>query len=1647
MMSSDFGRDFLSEGLGRGVPGDGLLARSEVTTLLTTDRDSVSEMEGTLVHIDGLGASRRQADFDREIENADRQQAELFNLQWRLIRDQMGGFAREITALRQEFTALKLFEKQQEARHTEHERRSREDFGVLVKKIDAEMQTRMAENDKVQLHFTDFGRAVDGLRSLVDAEVKELHKFPAQLRLEIEQETRNRREAGEEQSATFRESYASLVDDLRKRDAADAETRRLAQKLQQNSDREVHDRIAGDDEIKHLLTQADANLEHETVQRVNDFKNVQVVLKELRMLIESTNQELSSHKKEVETLESTQTTQFRDLKGCLEQESGNRERSLQRLEQQCSDANGRLDQLQGQVVANKDELLGAIRTMKTTVDQERDSGHSGLKGLMEEASQREKMAREAHHNTIQDSISQYKSSLDVHQEKIQGHLQNEKQARQGHHDTLQERVTQLEMKYREDLIAHKTDWQSGHASLQQSLNETSNRDKACREIHRVTLEELQRFPAQLREALEEESRQRKDGDEEQLLGLKEGLASLAADIRKREMDEAEIARLTQKIRQTLDKEIQERCTSDETGKALLSQIQANLEQETTRRENECKNVQVQVKNLQTSLESSVTDASAQKIVVETVESSTSSLLKEFKLSLETETGHRERADARLEQLCADAQSRLDQLQGQHVAAKDDLFSTIRTMKATVDQERDTVHNKLKADMEEASHREKMARDTHQGTVQDNIAHHKANQEGHQEKVNGIVQSEKQARKGHYDAIMERIVLLEAKNKEDLESHMCQTQDNLSKESSVRGVALAKCVTDLKEALASETTSRKSDCNELKDGLVAETIARKVDVDELKDAVATECDTRSKELVSETNSRRMDINELKEALGSETGARKVDINQMKDALASEVSSRNEGLVSEGRSRKGDIDGLKEMLASEVHSRKESLVLEAKDRKVELDSLKGALASETEDRKEALTSEANTRKEGHTIEAKARKVDVDGLKEALASEAEDRKEALASEANSRKEGLISETKARKVDVDGLKETLASEAEDRKEALISEANSRKEALISEAQARKVDVDGLKEALAAEANARKEALASEATARKDGLAWEAKARKVDVDGLKGTLASEADARKEADAWEANARKESLSSEASARKVDVNQLREHFSSEITARKDSIKELKESIVCETETREEDINDLREMMGTEKIHRESHRETVQIDLDRFQKSRDEHALQVLGHVEQTRGMHEEHRTAFEERLAAEQKRLAALEDDLQNQVRELDQRCLEDNKTVNERFEAVDGRQRNLDNIVSSERQSRETAHQELFAQFRQESEFRQRAISESLAVEQNRRTSSHTAISERVDGLELSLGRVESLERQTSLFEGIAREEKKAREDEVKRLWNAVDSHTHDFGEEPQRIATPILVTTTKQITAKPAAQHGILQRSMTMQPGTSRSLAYSPGQTTAVAKKDTAWQPAPSPRTLKTMASMAVPATYAGAPPPQAAASHGRLMTGGAVSSLTSPGRQGQRYVGTGSGSGNAPVGGGASPSRMDSSMTSFQMSANNLSTGNLTGSLSVSPGSVLQSPRQSMTPRDQTYQYAMAGAAVGAASSAYATQNVVTQSTSGGGGQKCGAARYSNRGFEEEITTSTTSVSETLIEDTVKPRQPQFMEEKTVSKTATRP
>jgi len=189
-------------------------------------------------------AQMLQAQRDRELcQQGLERQAELFNVQWTLIRDQIGSLSREMASQRH---------------------RLREEVETIQTKIEGEKQDRITAADQACRTIGDCGRSVEGLRSFVDAEgeqrcarfeelrnwlvmeveqeVKlraagdqELQKLPGHFRKALEEESRSRRECDEKLGSELREAIRALATDLRQLSTKEELPRMMRTTLEEES--------------------------------------------------------------------------------------------------------------------------------------------------------------------------------------------------------------------------------------------------------------------------------------------------------------------------------------------------------------------------------------------------------------------------------------------------------------------------------------------------------------------------------------------------------------------------------------------------------------------------------------------------------------------------------------------------------------------------------------------------------------------------------------------------------------------------------------------------------------------------------------------------------------------------------------------------------------------------------------------------------------------------------------------------------------------------------------------------------------------------------------------------------------------------------------------------------------------------------------------------------------------------------------------------------------------------------------------------------------------------------------------------------------------------------------------------------------------
>jgi len=102
--------------------------------------------------------------------------------------------------------------------------------------------------------------------------------------------------------------------------------------------------------------------------------------------------------------------------------------------------------------------------------------------------------------------------------------------------------------------------------------------------------------------------------------------------------------------------------------------------------------------------------------------------------------------------------------------------------------------------------------------------------------------------------------------------------------------------------------------------------------------------------------------------------------------------------------------------------------------------------------------------------------------------------------------------------------------------------------------------------------------------------------------------------------------------------------------------------------------------------------------------------------------------------------------------------------------ANEGRHRDIHEVIQKERKAREQHHGMLHDLVHKEKAARG-AIEELLAQEKAERSKHHSSFEERIESVQKTLG----------IFDSLLRKEIEERTKEYRRLWDAIDTHTHDL--------------------------------------------------------------------------------------------------------------------------------------------------------------------------------------------------------------------------------------------------------------------------
>jgi len=207
---------------------------------------------------------------------------------------------------------------------------------------------------------------------------------------------------------------------------------------------------------------------------------------------------------------------------------------------------------------------------------------------------------------------------------------------------------------------------------------------------------------------------------------------------------------------------------------------------------------------------------------------------------------------------------------------------------------------------------------------------------------------------------------------------------------------------------------------------------------------------------------------------------------------------------------------------------------------------------------------------------------------------------------------------------------------------------------------------------------------------------------------------------------------------------------------DEIAELREHVSAEKQLRAQHHDAVAEHLESERRAREVHERAVHNHLTGEKKARELHEQLIqeqLGHDRAAHGRHQDH---IHELIARDKD---AREKDLEAYQQSLQRESMAREAAHKDIYDALGKEKRQREEHIS--------AHQE----FLNREMAARRTMEDLLHAEKAERSRHHDTINERVD----------SLQRTVNIFDSLIRKEMEERTKENRRLWDAVDNHTHDL--------------------------------------------------------------------------------------------------------------------------------------------------------------------------------------------------------------------------------------------------------------------------
>lgn len=203
-------------------------------------------------------------------------------------------------------------------------------------------------------------------------------------------------------------------------------------------------------------------------------------------------------------------------------------------------------------------------------------------------------------------------------------------------------------------------------------------------------------------------------------------------------------------------------------------------------------------------------------------------------------------------------------------------------------------------------------------------------------------------------------------------------------------------------------------------------------------------------------------------------------------------------------------------------------------------------------------------------------------------------------------------------------------------------------------------------------------------------------------------------------------------------------------------QLDQKVNAVTQLLNQNMGNITDHLSAEKVAREAHERDVKTHVVREKSAREVHENTVTERFNHEKAARERHHGLLQDLIVREReersKHHAGFHEELQR------------------RGAAHEASHKELHDVILKERSHREQ-HQAAYTDATMRDKAARGSIEELLAQERAERSRHHDTVAERVD----------SLQRTVNIFDGLIRKEMDERTKENRRIWDAIDNHTHDL--------------------------------------------------------------------------------------------------------------------------------------------------------------------------------------------------------------------------------------------------------------------------